>query len=338
MVSALVPALKQAGRQLCSLDRTLIMLVVLLTSVFPVELFPNAPPPPKGIDGQYSGRQGQVVLVKVPLAEEATEVKGSFLDRTIPFFRELRPGEPAGYLGLLGVDMQDAPGTYELAVTIKNGEQSIKRLSYHVLITKEKFAVEHLTLPKDKVDLDDKTLARWKMEQEQVRQALADNSALRLWQSGFVEPVNGKRTGIFGSVRIMNGQPRNPHNGEDIGAPLGTDVAATNDGVVRLTVDHVFSGRGVFLDHGLGFYSMYFHLSEVLVKDGDLVKAGQIIGKVGATGRATGPHLHWGVKLNGARVNPYALLDLPFKNGSGSALHPSGAGSPFSPGAVPITQ
>jgi murein DD-endopeptidase MepM/ murein hydrolase activator NlpD len=338
MVPALVPALKQAGRQLCSLDRTLIMLVVLLTSVFPVELFPNAPPPPKGIDGQYSGRQGQVVLVKVPLAEEATEVKGSFLDRTIPFFRELRPGEPAGYLGLLGVDMQDAPGTYELAVTIKNGEQSIKRLSYHVLITKEKFAVEHLKLPKDKVDLDDKTLARWKLEQEQVRQALADNSALRLWQSGFVEPVNGKRTGIFGSVRIMNGQPRNPHNGEDIGAPLGTDVAATNDGVVRLTVDHVFSGRGVFLDHGLGFYSMYFHLSEVLVKDGDLVKAGQIIGKVGATGRATGPHLHWGVKLNGARVNPYALLDLPFKNGSGAAPRPSGAGSPFNPEAVPITQ
>ena len=77
---------------------------------------------------------------------------------------------------------------------------------------------------------------------------------LKLWHSNFVEPVNGKRTGIFGSVRIMNGQPRNPHNGEDIGAPMGTDVAATNDGIVRLTVDHIFSGKGVFVDHGLGFY------------------------------------------------------------------------------------
>lgn len=312
----LTSALKQVGRRVFGLDRTLIILVVLLTSVFPVELFPNAPPPPKGIDGQYSGRQGQVLLVKVPLSEEAAEVKGAFLDRTIPFFREHRSGEAAGYLGLVGIDMQDPPGTYELAVTVRQGEQPAKHRSYHVLVTKEKFTVEHLKLPKDKVDLDDKTLTRWKNEQEQVRQALADNSALRLWQSGFVEPVNGKRTGIFGSVRIMNGQPRNPHNGEDIGAPLGTDVAVTNDGVVRLTVDHVFSGRGVFVDHGLGFYSMYFHLSEVLVKDGDLVKAGQVIGKVGATGRATGPHLHWGVKLNGARVNPYALLDLPFKNGS----------------------
>jgi murein DD-endopeptidase MepM/ murein hydrolase activator NlpD len=336
----LTAALKQAGQRVSRLDRTLIMLVVLLTSVFPVELFPNAPPAPKGVDGQYSGRQGQVLLVKIPFEGQTTEVRGTFLDRTIPFFREIRAGEPAGYLGLVGIDMQDAPGTYELAVTIKNGEQHTKRLSYHVLVTKEKFAVEHLKLPKDKVDLDDKTLARWKTEQEQVRQALADNSALRLWQSGFIEPVNGKRTGIFGSVRIMNGQPRNPHNGEDIGAPLGTDVAATNDGVVRLTVDHVFSGKGVFVDHGLGFYSMYFHLSEVLVKDGDLVKAGQVIGKVGATGRATGPHLHWGVKLNGARVNPYALLDLPFKNGSAPEPVPAASGADSQPTreALPVTQ
>jgi murein DD-endopeptidase MepM/ murein hydrolase activator NlpD len=326
----LTAALNHAGRRMSGMDRMVIMIVVLLTSVFPVELFPNGPPPSKGVDGQYSGRQGQVLLVKVPLPEEAAEVKGTFLDRTIPFFREMRTGEPAGYLGLVGIDMQDAPGTYELVVTVKSGEQA-KRLSYHVLITKEKFAVEHLKLPKDKVDLDDKTLARWKTEQDQVRQALADNSALRLWQSGFIEPVNGKRTGIFGSVRIMNGQPRNPHNGEDIGAPLGTDVAATNDGVVRLTVDHVFSGRGVFVDHGLGFYSMYFHLSDVLVKDGDLVKAGQIIGKVGATGRATGPHLHWGVKLNGARVNPYALLDLPFK-------HRPSPESSASPEVLPVNQ
>ena len=333
----LTAALKKAGRRLSRLDRTLIIVVVLVTSVFPVELFPNSPPPPKGIDGQFSGRQGQVLVVKVPLAEEASEVKGAFLDRTIPFFREHRAGEPAGYLGLVGIDMQDAPGTYELAVTIRKGEQPATRLSYHVLVTKEKFAVEHLKLPKDKVDLDERTAARWKSEQEQVRQALADNSALRLWQSGFVEPVNGRRTGIFGSVRIMNGQPRNPHNGEDIGAPLGTDVAVTNDGVVRLTVDHVFSGRGVFVDHGLGFYSMYFHLSEILVRDGDLVKAGQVIGKVGATGRATGPHLHWGVKLNGARVNPYALLDLPFKQGSG----PATVSSPTpqaAPEALSVTQ
>jgi murein DD-endopeptidase MepM/ murein hydrolase activator NlpD len=311
----IMTALKQTHARISQLDRTLITAVVLLSSVFPVELFSNTPSAPMGFDGQYSGKQGQVLLVKVKGEDQATEVKGTFLSRTIPFFREFRPGEPGGYIGLLGIDMQDEPGAYELAVEVKQGEQA-KLLSFNVLVAKEKFAVEHLTLPKEKVDLDEKAAARWKAEQEQVKQALAENSRLKLWHSNFIEPVNGKRTGIFGSVRIMNGKPRNPHNGEDIGAPMGTEVAATNDGVVRLTVDHIFSGRGVFVDHGMGFYSMYFHLSEILVKDGDLVKAGQIIGKVGATGRATGPHLHWGVKLNGARVNPYSLLDLPLKNGS----------------------
>ena len=307
----------QSSTRTSRLDRMLIMAVVLLSSIFPVELFSNTAPVPKGHDGQYSGKQGQVLVVKVKGEEQATEVNGTFLKRTIPFFREFRPGEPDGYIGLLGIDMQDEPGSYDLAVEVKQGEQS-KQLSFNVLVAKENFTVEHLKLPKDKVDLDEKGAARWKAEQEQVKQALAENSRLKLWRSNFVEPVNGKRTGIFGSVRIMNGKPRNPHNGEDIGAPMGTDVAATNDGIVRITVDHIFSGKGVFVDHGLGFYSMYFHLSEILVNDGDLVKAGQIIGKVGATGRATGPHLHWGVKLNGARVNPYALLDLPFKNGATS--------------------
>ena len=321
---------EQRQGRISRLDRTLITVVLLLSSVFPVELFSNTTPAPKGRDGQYSGKQGQVLVVKVKGEEQVMEVKGTFLNRTIPFFREFRPGEPAGYLGLLGLDMQDEPGAYELAVEVKQGEQA-KQLSFNVLVAKENFLVEHLTLPKDKVDLDDKSAARWKAEAEQIKQALAENSRLKLWRSDFVEPVRGKRTGIFGSVRIMNGKPRNPHNGEDIGAPLGADVAATNDGVVRITVDHLFSGKGVFIDHGLGFYTMYFHLSEILVKDGDLVTAGQIIGKVGATGRATGPHLHWGVKLNGARVNPYSLLDLPFKNGTAATATISAPTSEITP-------
>src|SRR5207244_7585898 len=120
-------------------------------------------------------------------------------------------------------------------------------------VDKEKFAVEHLTLPKGKVDLDEKSVTRWKAEQQLVQQALAENSRLKLWHSSFVEPVNGKRTGIFGSVRIMNGKPRNPHNGEDIGAPLGADVAASNDGAVRWAGGHVFYGLGVSLRQGLRF-------------------------------------------------------------------------------------
>ncbi|MBL8075717.1 MAG: M23 family metallopeptidase [Nitrospira sp.] len=299
-----------------------------------VSLLPGAISVVQGAEGRYSGKQGQVLVVKVPLEDESATVQGTFLGRSIRFFPDPRLDEPKGFVGLLGIDLQDEPGTHDLLVDLKQGEQS-RTLNYSVAVVKEKFHIEHLTLPKDKVDLDEKAVARWKAEQEQIKTGLASDSQARLWQPGFVEPVSGRRTGIFGSVRIMNGQPRNPHNGEDISAPLGTPVAATNDGVVRLTVDHFFSGKGIFLDHGLGFYSMYFHLSEVLVKDGDVVKAGQIVGKVGATGRATGPHLHWGVKLNGARVNPYSLLDLPFKGAVQSATPTpvtesvSGMGSPI---------
>jgi murein DD-endopeptidase MepM/ murein hydrolase activator NlpD len=311
----------------------LLGIAVLLAGYFPVDLFAGSFQTGQGAHGHYSGKQGQIIVVKVPADDSATTVQGSFLGRSIRFFPDTRLDEPKGLVGLLGIDLQDEPGLHELTVELKVGEHS-RTLSYGVSVAKEKFHVEHLTLPKDKVDLDEKSLVRWKAEQEQVKTALAGDSPAKLWQPGFVEPVSGKRTGIFGSVRVMNGQARNQHNGEDIGAPLGTDVLATNDGIVRLTVEHFFSGKGIFLDHGLGFYSMYFHLSEVLVKDGDQVKAGQIIGKVGATGRATGPHLHWGVKLNGARINPYALLDLPFKGQMQSTVSvpvadpPSGMGAP----------
>ncbi|MBS0183244.1 MAG: M23 family metallopeptidase [Nitrospira sp.] len=306
---------------------------ILLTGYLLTDFVPGSVPTARGADGRYTGKQGEIIVVKVPVDDSAALVQGKFLGRSISFFPDTRLEEPKGFVGLLGIDLQDGPGTHELTVELRTDGQS-RTLRYDVAVVKGKFHVEHLTLPKDKVDLDEKSLARWKAEQEQVKEALATDSQSKLWQPGFMEPVSGKRTGIFGSVRIMNGQARNPHNGEDIGAPLGTAVAATNDGVVRLTVDHIFSGKGVFLDHGLGFYSMYFHLSEVLVKDGDQVKAGQIVGKVGATGRATGPHLHWGVKLNGARVNPYALLELPFKGaGQATALVPvtppaSDVGSP----------
>ncbi|MCC6139095.1 MAG: M23 family metallopeptidase [Nitrospira sp.] len=326
-MNATIQTVRQRASQF---DRMVLTAIILLASIFPIELVPGSMPAPKGADGQYSGKQGQIVLIKVPGDDLHAEVRGTFLGRTLSFFPDPRNGEAPGYVGLLGLDMQDTPGAHELAVDIKSGGQA-KRVSLNVLVVKEKFRVEHLKLPKEKVDLDEKAVARWKAEQDQVKTALAEDSRSKLWQGGFLEPVGGKRTGIFGSMRIMNGQARNPHNGEDIGAPMGTDVLATNDGVVRLTVDHIFSGKGVYVDHGLGFYSMYFHLSDVLVKEGDVVKAGQAVGKVGATGRATGPHLHWGVKLNGARVNPYALLELPFKGAVQSAAPVSAA--PASPDA-----
>ena len=287
-----------------------VTLVILAASVFPIDPFPSSLQAVQGIDGQYSGKQGEVLIVLVPAASQPESVVGRFLGRAVSFYRGTGSGEDGAYVGLLGIDMQDNPGTHELLVEMRNGAGS-RRLSYNVLVLKGTFPVQRLTLPKDMVDLDAPALARVKGEQEQVGSLLATVTPDRRWTTGFIEPVKGNIAGAFGRMRMINGQPRNPHNGEDIAAEAGTPVVASNDGVVQLTVEHYFSGKGVYLDHGLGLYSMYFHLSEIVVREGERVSRGQVIGRVGASGRVTGPHLHWGIRLNGARVDPYALVRLP---------------------------
>jgi murein DD-endopeptidase MepM/ murein hydrolase activator NlpD len=120
----------------------------------------------------------------------------------------------------------------------------------------------------------------------------------------------GRPTGGFGLRRVINGQPRSPHTGYDWAAPVGTPVLAANAGRVALVAEHFFAGRNIVLDHGLGLFTFYYHLDETRVGPGEPVAAGQVIGAVGATGRVTGPHLHFAVVLAGARVDPESLLAL----------------------------
>jgi murein DD-endopeptidase MepM/ murein hydrolase activator NlpD len=128
-----------------------------------------------------------------------------------------------------------------------------------------------------------------------------------LWLGPFLSPVNSELTSGFGRRRIVNNQPRSPHSGVDLKAETGTPIQAANAGRVVLAEDLFFSGNTVVLDHGLGLYTYYAHCSKILVKTGEIVRKGQRIAEVGATGRVTGPHLHWACRLNQARVNP---LDL----------------------------
>ena len=148
-------------------------------------------------------------------------------------------------------------------------------------------------------------------ERRQVRGALADDWRQPYWKSGFVQPVSGRISGKFGGQRIMNGQKMNPHAGTDIAAPLGTAVVAAGDGKVVLTAKNLFySGNVVVIDHGYGLQTIYAHLNKITAQKNQVVKKGDIIGEVGKSARATGPHLHWGASLKGIRFNPFSLLQI----------------------------
>ncbi|MBR6409383.1 MAG: M23 family metallopeptidase [Alphaproteobacteria bacterium] len=149
-------------------------------------------------------------------------------------------------------------------------------------------------------------------EQKDVRKALSSKDTGRHdWKKGFILPLEGVISGHFGNQRIFNGVPKNPHSGTDIAAPQGTEVKASADGKVLLSGGNYFySGNMVILDHGDGLQTIYAHLKEAKVKAGDFVKQGDVIGLVGKTGRATGPHLHWGASVNNIRFRPHSLLDI----------------------------
>ena len=255
----------------------------------------------------FTAKQGEVLYLTVLAEGNPASVQGRLRDRSIPFFKTGREGE---FGALVGIDMADEPATVNFTAAITYSDGHRERV-FRVVVQAEEFRVQSMTLPKGQVEPDADALKRINREQEKVKTVLAGLTPERLWTAGFLVPVEGTVTGAFGSKRILNGQPRNQHSGEDIAAPFGAQVKAANDGIVRLMDDQFFSGISVILDHGLGLFTMYFHLDSATVKEGARVKRGDVIGTVGQSGRATGPHLHWGAWLNGSRVNPFSLAKLP---------------------------
>lgn len=166
-------------------------------------------------------------------------------------------------------------------------------------------------LPEKQVTPDPKTLERIKRENEWIAEARAHSRPEALFQSGFLRPAQGVVSGVFGSQRILNGQARAAHSGVDFAAPVGAEVLAAADGVVVLAeADLFYTGQTLLIDHGLGVTTVYAHLSAIAVKLGQVVRKGEVIGKVGATGRATGPHLHWGLSVGPVKLDPLTSLSF----------------------------
>jgi murein DD-endopeptidase MepM/ murein hydrolase activator NlpD len=231
-------------------------------------------------------------------------VKGDW-DGTPIYFYEQGEGILAG---LVGVDLSIALGRHRLRVVLKDPEGRPREQVFPVEVEAGEFEVQRLTLAQEMVELQGKVLERYLAERKRINAVLSQVRPKRLWRHSFVRPVDGPITSPFGLRRILNGQDRAPHNGVDIGAPLGAEVVACNAGIIVFAEELYLEGKTIIMDHGFGLYSIYMHLSEMRVKEGDEVGIGQCIGLVGATGRVTGPHLHWGIKLLKARVDPFSLL------------------------------
>ena len=217
----------------------------------------------------------------------------------------------SSFTGLMGADIEAKPGISKLLLLATTRRGTIYERKIPVHIKAKAFRTESFSVPPSFDQMSPETLEEIAREQADFAHAFAFSSPERLWEAPFVRPVPQEASASsFGMRRIINGSPRAPHSGMDLSAPFGTEVVASNYGRVVLIGNYFFAGGSVVLDHGGGLFTMYFHLSEFRVEQGSSVKRGDIIGLSGASGRVTGPHLHWGARLSGARINPLELLKI----------------------------
>ncbi len=207
---------------------------------------------------------------------------------------------------VIGIPLSAKVGIHQLKVKTA-GKTSYREFS----VAAKDYATQHITLKnKRMVNPYAKDLERIRKEKKIILKALATWSNNPEVQTQFILPVDGQLGSPFGLRRYFNGEPRRPHSGLDIAAPEGALIRSPADGVVVNTGDYFFNGNSVFVDHGQGLVTMFCHLSNIEVQTGSIVKQGDVLGKVGMTGRVTGPHLHWSVSLNNTRVEPKLFLQL----------------------------
>ena len=250
---------------------------------------------------------GEVVRVDVTCRYDAFPPRVRTPAGDVALFRVSPPSESdtIRWQTLVGLDLETVPGIYPLAVYVPERHAPLRTLDLRV--TAKTFATRQLRVAPSFVDPDAADIERIARDASAL-EALFSSVTPRLWNGPFVAPVAARPTSNFGTRSVFNGQPRASHAGVDFGRAAGAPVLAPGAGRIVLADDLFFTGKTVVIDHGLGLFSLLAHLSVVAVAQDDLVERGVLVGRVGATGRATGSHLHWSVRLNGARVDPLSLL------------------------------
>jgi murein DD-endopeptidase MepM/ murein hydrolase activator NlpD len=247
---------------------------------------------------------GSIVLLIVACRESQDRVVASALGREVVFY-----ADPDGktWRGLVGIDVESPPGKYILIVrAIREGHPELS-VTHDLRVEPKRFPTRRLNVATRFASPPESEVERIRQESERLT-AIFQRVTARRWRDPFLMPVSDRLTSNFGARSIFNGQPRNPHAGVDFQSQEGTPVRAPGAGEIVLAENLFFTGNTVIVDHGLGLYSLLAHLSRIDVKPGHAIESGATVGLVGATGRVTGPHLHWAVRLNEARVDPIALI------------------------------
>jgi len=248
---------------------------------------------------------GELVVLTITTARPVDALRIRAFNHDTPAFRLA----PDTWRVLVGIDLDVAPGTHVVSIEAPSATPRIEAV-YPLRVRAKLFPTRSLSVDEAFVNPPAGMEARIHAEAAELGRIWKTSAAERLWTTPFVRPVPGASASRFGTRSVFNGQPRSPHGGADFLSPSGTPIHAPNAGRVVLARDLYFSGNTLVIDHGLGLFSMLAHLSVIGAHEGDTVTAGQVVGLVGATGRVTGPHLHWAVRAGDARVDPLSVLAL----------------------------
>ena len=248
--------------------------------------------------------QGEVAEINLS-APGVIAAEGRLGSEKIYFY----PDDRGVLTALAGADLEAKPGAAQILVngTTRSGAPWATQIP--LKIKSKVFKSESFSVAQEFDQLSPEVLERVRREQEQFARVFAVSAPLRLWARPFVGPLPKEITSPFGYRRVINGAPRAPHTGVDLKAAMETPVLAANHGRVVLLGDFFYSGKSLVLDHGGGLFTVYFHLSEFKADEAMEVKKGDVIALSGMTGRVTGPHLHWGARMNGARIDPFQLIE-----------------------------